>query len=94
MARHQMCFSFPLRAGIYCRKTCQMKILFPVLFLVLVDVLKCIFGPAACVFAFLTLWMPHIVSRLSKPYNSDFYQNNFLSTLEYQTHGAHSVKFS
>ena len=24
----------------------------------------------------------------------DFYQNNFLSTREYQTHGAHSVKFS
>ena len=29
-----------------------------------------------------------------KTLNSDIYQNNFLSTPEYQTHGAHSVKFS
>ena len=35
-----------------------------------------------------------IVSRESKPFNSDFYQNNFLSTWEYQMHGAHSVEFS
>ena len=35
-----------------------------------------------------------IVGRGSKPRNSDFYQNDFLSTREYQTHGAHSVKFS
>ena len=35
-----------------------------------------------------------IVSRESKPRNSDFYLNDFLSTREYQTHGAHSVKFS
>ena len=36
----------------------------------------------------------HIVGGESKPCNSDFYQNNFLSTREYQTHGPHSVKFS
>ena len=36
----------------------------------------------------------YIVGRESKPCNSDFFQNNFLSTREYQTHGAHSVKFS
>ena len=33
----------------------------------------------------------YIVGRESKPHNSDFYQNNFLSTREYQTHGTHSV---
>ena len=36
----------------------------------------------------------HNVGQESKPRNSDFYQNNFLSMQEYQTHGAHSVKFS
>ena len=35
----------------------------------------------------------HIVGRESKPGNSDFYQNDFLSMQKYQTHGAHSVKF-
>ena len=35
-----------------------------------------------------------IVGRESKPHNSDFYQNDFLSMREYQTHGAQSVKFS
>ena len=36
----------------------------------------------------------NLFGGVSKPYNSDFYQNNFLSTREYQTHGAHSVEFS
>ena len=35
-----------------------------------------------------------IVCRESKPRNSDFYQTDFLSTWEYQTHGAHYVEFS
>ena len=40
------------------------------------------------------LWK-HIVRCLeSKSRNSDFYQNDFLSSQEYQTHGAYSVKFS
>ena len=36
----------------------------------------------------------HIVGRQSKPRNSDFYQNDFLSSQEYQTNVAHSDKFS
>ena len=40
-----------------------------------------------------TLLIWYINSRESKPHSSDFYQNNFLSTREYQTHGAHSVNF-
>ena len=32
----------------------------------------------------------HIVDRESKPRNSDFYQNDFLSTQEGQTHGTQS----
>ena len=35
-----------------------------------------------------------IIGRESKPRNSDFHQNNFLSSREYQTHDKHSVKFS
>ena len=35
-----------------------------------------------------------IVGWESKLRNSDFYQNDFLSTRENQMHGAHSVKFS
>ena len=34
-----------------------------------------------------------IVGRESKPLNSEFYQNDFLSMREYQMHGAHSIKF-
>ena len=33
-----------------------------------------------------------IVGRESKPRNSDFYQNDFLSMRDYQTHGANSVE--
>ena len=36
----------------------------------------------------------YIVDWESKPPNSDFYQNDFLLTREYQTHGAHSIKLS
>ena len=36
----------------------------------------------------------YIIGRESKPRNSDFNPNDFLSTREYQTRGAHSVKFS
>ena len=35
-----------------------------------------------------------IVGQESKPFNSDFYQNDVLSTQEYQTHGVRSVKLS
>ena len=31
----------------------------------------------------------HFLGRESKPLNSDFCQNDFLSTREYTTHGAH-----
>ena len=33
-----------------------------------------------------------IFGRESTPCNSDFYQNGFLSTREYQMHGIHSVQ--
>ena len=35
----------------------------------------------------------YIVGQESKPCNSDFCVNDFLSMREYQAHGAHSVKF-
>ena len=35
-----------------------------------------------------------VVGRESKPCNSDFYQNDFLSMQEYQMHGGHSDEFS
>ena len=47
-----------------------------------------------CFSLFWFLKIEHIVGWESKPRNSDFYQNDFLSTREYQTHGAHSVEFS
>ena len=38
-------------------------------------------------------YLSYIVGLESKPHNSDFYQNDFLSKREYKKHTAHFVKF-
>ena len=65
--------------------------LFLLIWLVFVFLHKCI---RAIFFNWASYVYLHIVGQESNPGNSEFYQNNFLSTREYLTHGAHSVRFS